>query len=221
MKKGIIILLFCLIYNSIEAQNIKGAIIGGLNITQVDGDQVYGFRKKGISVGPSAIIPLRSGFQLALEVLYSQKGSSQAPVYTYEDSTREYRLKLNYAEVPILIQYADKHGLTAGLGISYGRLVFVKEKQYNPLTKKVEWDNVRLNDGTYKKDDFEVIADLKLKLFTGIYANLRYSYSIAKIRTRYFYKPFNKSRDQFNNVISFRLIWVLNDDKQEIKNTKH
>jgi hypothetical protein len=222
LKKALFILFFSSLYLLSDAQLIKGGIIGGLNISQVDGDQVYGFKKFGFTAGPTAIIPLSKRFQLSLEVLYSQKGSSQAPVVTkdIDDSTREYRLKLNYAEIPLLLHYVDKHGLNAGLGLSFGRLVFVKEKEFNHDTKKVEWNDVKLNDGTYNKNDYEIIFDLQMKVYAGLYANLRYSYSLSKIRSRYYFYPFNKWRDQYNNVITLRAIWVINDKPAEPKKIK-
>lgn len=220
----IIILYSFIIIDKSFAQVIKGALIGGLNLSQVDGDQIYGFHKAGLNVGASAIIPIKNRFSLDLEILYSQKGSSQKPLYNYEDSSGEYMLKLNYAEIPLLLQYSDKGGVTVGAGFSYGRLVYVAEKQSPDKNTPVQWDNVSLNDGTYKKSDYEVIGDLQFRLFQGFYLDLRYSYSMAEIRKRYFYKPFNKLRKQYNNLISCRLIWVINEKKiEETKKsiTKH
>jgi hypothetical protein len=223
--KRLLIILFtvhCLLFTvySLRAQVIKGALIGGFNLSQVDGDQVYGFHKFGINAGASAIIPLKNRFSIALEILYSQKGSFQSTLYPYADSTGKYKLRLNYAEVPVLIQYNDKGGFTFSAGMSYGRLVHVAEEQYNRKDKKIEWDNVHLNDGTYKNDDFEILGDLRVRLYEGFYFNARYSYSMAKIRTRYFYSPFNFTRKQYNNFLSFRVIWVINDKKIEEKINK-
>lgn len=193
----------------------------GSNLSQVDGDQVYGYKKIGLNTGVSAMIPLGRRFYIVPEILYSEKGSYQKPEYIDEDSTGEYRLRLNYAEVPILLQYADKNGFIFGAGISYGRLVHVKEKEYNRISREIEWNNVSLNDGTYKKSDYDILADLRLRIFKGFYFNLRYSYSITKIRTRYFPKPWNKTRDQFNNLLSFRVVWIINDRYENLTETEN
>ena len=211
MKHFILIIFIFFSLFTVKAQFIKGALTGGFNLSQVDGDQVFGFRKFGLNLGPSAIIPVKNNFSIVLEVLYSEKGSSQRPVDKYVDSTQEYRLKLNYAEVPLLIQYADKGGFVFGAGMSYGRLVSVKEKQFDHTTQTIKWDNISLNDGTYNKNDYEVLADIRCRIYDGVYLNLRYAYSLAKIRTRNFGAPWKKTRYQYNNLISFRVVWVINE----------
>lgn len=203
-----------------NAQVIKGAIIGGVNLSQVDGDQVYGFHKFGLNAGASAIIPLKNRFDIAIETIFSQKGSYQKPQYDYSpsvpshDSTGEYELKLTYIEVPVLFQYQDKGGFIVGAGFSWGRLVNVREKEFSTSANSVVWDNVTLNDGTYKKSDWDILGDIRLKIYKGLQFDFRYSYSFIKIRDRYFYY-FKKLRHQYNNFLSFRLIWIINSKTEE------
>ncbi len=209
--------LFTIHYCS--AQQIKGALIGGLNLSQVDGDQVYGFHKYGLNAGASAIIPFKKRFAVVIETIYSQKGSYQKPQFDYNpfvpkhDSTGEYALKLTYVEVPVLCQYEDKGGFTFGAGFSWGRLVNVKEKEYNVISNSVDWNNVTINDGTFRKNDWDVIADIKIRIYKGLKFNARYSYSIFNLRDRYYYY-FKKTRHQYNNFISFRLVWVINSENE-------
>ena len=63
MKKTTIILFLILLLSgyffNLKAQVIKGALIAGFNMTQVDGDEVYGFKKIGFNVGAAAIIPVK------------------------------------------------------------------------------------------------------------------------------------------------------------------
>ena len=193
--KQLLIILFT-VYSSLltlhclRAQVIKGALIGGLNMSQVDGDENYGFHKYGINAGASAIIPLKHRFSLALEILYSQQGSYQSPIYLiFMILPVNISSGLIMLKCLCLFSIMIKVVLFLVLDSHYGRLVYVAEEQYNPKDKVVEWDNVRLNDGTYKNNDYEVLGDLRVRVYKGFYLNARYSYSMVKIRTRYFYSP--------------------------------
>ena len=227
MRKVIIvfifILSFCLI-KQISAQQFMGALSAGLNITQVDGDEIYGFRHYGVNVGPSVIIPFTKNrkWTITLELLYSQVGSYQkaGPNDTAGEPQPYYRLNLDYAEVPVLIHFVDKNSVAGGLGVSYGQLVNVKEWQHDSLT-------INSLQSPYKKSDICILADIKIKLWQRLWLNFRYSYSMVKIRTRTFhnqYYPNNPSLDitryQYNNDLAFRLTWVFNQEIIHKKQTK-
>jgi hypothetical protein len=203
-------------------QRIKGALIAGMNISQVDGDEIYGFNKVGLNMGAAAILPIGKNLSFTVETLFSQKGSYQKKQYeqTITDSsgnvtanlTGQYKLKLDYLEVPFLFHYTDKDIISAGVGFSYGRLVNVKEYEHDTLNQFTT-----LNSGVYDRNDYSVLVDLYFRIHKKIprfKMNVRYSYSISKIRTRDFYLTngeYDTTRDQYNNVISLRLIYVFNE----------
>ncbi|MCD4731665.1 MAG: PorT family protein [Bacteroidales bacterium] len=221
-RLSILLLVLVLISCSGYGQRIKGAVIAGMNLSQVDGDYAYGFNKIGLNAGAAAIVPFGKNFSFTLETLFSQKGSYQSKQYeeTITDSlgnvianlNGQYKLYLDYLEVPFLVHYTDKDIISAGVGFSYGRLVNVKEYEHGTLNS-----NTSLNSGTYDLNDYSVLVDLKFRLHKKISRfkfNIRYSYSMRKIRTRDFYNEYGEyteSRDQYNNVISFRLIYVFNE----------
>jgi hypothetical protein len=124
----------------------------------------------------------------------------------------QYKLYLDYLEVPFLVHYTDKDIISAGIGFSYGRLVNVKEYEHDTLNL-----NTTLNNGPYDLNDYSVLVDLKFRIHKKIPRfkfNIRYSYSMKKIRSRDFYNTdgeYADTRDQYNNVISFRLIYVFNE----------
>ena len=61
-----------------------------------------------------------------IEALFSQKGSYQKAAF--DDSiTNEYRLRLNYFEVPLYFTYTDKDVVSFGLGGYFARLVSYNE----------------------------------------------------------------------------------------------
>jgi len=206
--------LITLIVSNAYGQRIKGAIIAGANLTQVDGDEIYGFNKPGLNIGAAAIFPFAGNFSFSIETIFNQKGSYQGEQYQDTDTlgniiTGEYKLKLDYLEVPFLIHYTDKEIITAGVGFSYGRLVNVKEYEHGNLV-----ETTTLNTGPYDRTDFNILANIKFRIYKRFKFNIRYAYSLAKIRTRDFYDIYGdyiNTRKQYNNLITLRLIYVFNE----------
>ena len=119
------------------SQHILGSVSAGINLSQVDGDEVYGYNKVGLNIGPSAIIPFGKNkrWSVTLELLYSQLGSRQKNVNTVIDTVLTpppkyydgYRLSLNYVQIPVIVHYTDKRSVAGGVGFLYGQLVSVTE----------------------------------------------------------------------------------------------
>jgi hypothetical protein len=191
---------------NVDAQFIKGALIFGTNISQIDGDEVYGFKKIGFNIGASAIVPFSNKWAISIENIYSQKGAYQKPQYA-DSISGEYRIKLNYVEVPVLVHYTDKNIFTVGAGLSWGRLVKVDEWEHGNKT------NTSLSSGTYSQNDINILADLRFRIWKKLKFNVRYAYSIPKIRTREHSDLSGDTwiRKQYNNLVSFRLIYVFNE----------
>lgn len=207
MYRFLIFILFISLSFVCAAQNIKGGIAAGFNATQVDGDEVYGYRKYGLNVGPFAVMPFGKKFSASIETVYNQKGSYQRPQYA-DSLSGEYKLILNYLEVPVLFNYTDKDVIKFGAGFSWGRLVQFKEWEHG---NRINWSTPY---GPYKNSDVNVLIDVQFKLFTGVHFDFRYAYSVAKIRTREFnIVALNQSwtRKQFNNLITFRLVYIFKD----------
>ena len=203
-----------------QAQRVLGAFSFGMNLTQVDGDEFYGFNKVGLNLGPQVIIPFgkSKNFSVSMELLYSQKGS----VHRGSTDTTNFRLTLDYVEIPLLIKYTDKKAVSGGVGFSYGRLINYKE------THNALFDSLFQYQNSLSNGDFCVLADIQVKLWSRLWADLRYQYSLASLRTvmvvdpnTYPRNPY--TREQYNNVISIRLTWVFNqpragkNEKMELK----
>ena len=113
----------------LHAQIIKGELFLGANGCQVDGDECYGFKKFGVHAGAGALVPLTNWMDVGLEVLFNQKGAFKRDSITYNSTyPHAYNLKLNYVEVPLMLYITDKNSVSAGIGVSYGRIVGIDEK---------------------------------------------------------------------------------------------
>lgn len=223
MLKKLLFILILLVGQSVmlevSGQIIKGEAIFGMNLSQVDGDEVFGFHKVGLNIGAGVLIPFdkKGRWDVSIEALYTQKGANQNAQYYEKDTlgnvkTGEYKINLNYVEVPVLVMYTDKDFISAGAGFSWGRLVGAQEWEHG---QQVE--STSASSGTYSQNDFGILADFRIRIWQGLKFNLRYQYSLVKIRTREFtdFSGETWTRDQYNNVISFRLIYVFNEKKSQ------
>lgn len=213
----ILIIITVLTSLQVSGQIIKGEAIAGINLSQVDGDEAYGFHKIRPNVGVGVMIPFgkKGKWDVTIETLYSLKGAYQKPQYidtlnSGEVLTGEYKLHLNYFQIPALVLFTDKELITVGAGFSWGRLVGVKEWEHGQRV-----DSTTLDNGPYNKNDFSILGDLRIRIWKALKLNLRYEYSLVKIRTREFTNRAGDSwtRNQYNNVITFRLIYVFNEQR--------
>lgn len=214
----ILLPLLFLVPVKVFSQAFKAEIIGGFNKSQVDGDETAGFKKYGLNTGLGVVLPIHKNWSLSLETLYSQKGS-RLRRQSSDSLDGSYRLKLNYAEVPLMLMYTDRDFMSAGVGVSWGRLVYIDEWKDGYRV-----DSVTLLDGPFSRNDFEVFGDFRFRLYKNLKINARYSYSLHKLATRDIRDgltgPFNR-RDFYNNLWTIRLIYTINEsvpDKQKKKN---
>ena len=130
-KHGIVTLLLAFLMATpfvLQAQIIKGEVFAGGIASQVDGDECYGFRKFGFHGGAGALVPITNWMDVGLEVLFNQKGAYKRDSITYNSTyPHAYNLKLNYVEVPLMVYLTDKDAVSVGIGVSYGRLVGLRE----------------------------------------------------------------------------------------------
>lgn len=204
----------CLYSSSIMAQNpsdyyledprtFYGGLVAGANFTQVDGDSYAGYHKVGLNLGGIMYANLADHLAASLELLFSQKGSrghreQESGVGTI---INKYRIDLNYAEIPIQINYFDRRKSHFGGGFSYSQLISSKE-QIETNAGVVPTDSF-----TFRKMDINFILGGNLHLWQGLFLNLRFQYSLIPIRKD---PPPGYSRsEQFNNMWTLRLMYLF------------
>ncbi|MBR4136530.1 MAG: PorT family protein [Bacteroidales bacterium] len=237
---GILLLLISVALPA-KAQRFVGFASAGVNLGQIEGDDVHGFRKVGVNGGLGVALPLTRDhkWSLSLELLYAQKGSYKhySPKFSrcfdtifYHpdmfldvnraipfDSTMKCNISLDYVQIPLLAHYEDmQSGFKFGLGFAWGRLVRAKEI-YNGFTRTT---NIR--SGTYRKSDWSVIVDVEARLYKNLSLDVRWEYSMVPIRTMHYMTgrtesdgSFNLIRDEYikmhNHVFSIRLSYFFNE----------
>jgi hypothetical protein len=121
MKKSIIVFIVCLfcISTTVDAQFFKSGILFGVNGSQITGDDMAGFDKGGLLLGPFVEHELSSSSCIRMELTYSMKGSAYNINRTRQGIWNLYRV--SYIEVPIMydrIVY-QKFGITGGLAFGF------------------------------------------------------------------------------------------------------
>ncbi|MCB0586615.1 MAG: outer membrane beta-barrel protein [Phaeodactylibacter sp.] len=127
MKAGLLLFIILLFLSfSVNAQNMgperrfEAGIVAGFNLSQVNGDLLYGFNKIGLNVGGRVDAVLTERWRLSLEMLFTQQGASRNkldnPASAFD------KIRLNFVEAPVMIHFQDWK-IQASAGLSYGRLI--------------------------------------------------------------------------------------------------
>ncbi len=187
-----------------DERTFYGGLVLGGNFTQIDGDNFAGYHRAGLNAGGVVYVKMDENIALGMEVLFSQKGSrSKEPQLLAAGSyITKYGVDLNYAEVPITINYFDKRFTHFGGGFSYSRLATANEYVTTnpPQAYKPE-------DYPFKKSDLNLLLQSNIHVHRGLFFNVRFQYSLLSIRDKF---PTNITKGaQYNNMWTIRLIYLF------------
>lgn len=189
-----------------EPKTFVGGLTGGLNFTQVDGDSYKGYHNIGFNTGVVVYTQLAPGISASLEILFSQKGArsngSQLSNGGVTVITKQ-NIKLNYAEIPVQINFFDKKRNHFGAGLSYAQLINSKEEIVgNNSSIKYDPDQY-----PFKKMDINMILSGQVHVYKGFFAGIRFQYSMLSIRDKVDLE-YGRAQ-QFNNVFALRLMYLF------------
>lgn len=209
MKNIILVLFFllCTIHIS-HAQTFRGGLTAGINFTQIDGDAIGGYTKIGMSIGAISEIVLSKNWNVGLELLYSQQGSASSSVLTSYGGT-PFKIKFDYAAIPILIKYHDpKGGLIFGGGFSVNRLV----------NYTISFDRIDQTDNFFvvapKSWELGLIGNIGY-LFTPVWGlDLRLQYSLTAAHNDCA-TSLMRNCAWFNNLFTLRTIFMFSALKKK------
>ena len=158
--KAFYILLFCCLGFMSQAQKFDGSIVLGGTAAQIDGDNLAGFNKIGLTGGMRIEYALENNLYAGLEMLYTARGSRSG--LTKGVATSITSVHLNYIEIPLIFGIKDwyiekdkyfKVGAEAGL--SYGYL-FGASSNDSDISTYI--DNFRTSDVSYHMGVFYAIS---------------------------------------------------------------
>jgi hypothetical protein len=106
---------------AVTAQQTHFGLKGGVNISGIEIDDGEDYEsKKGIHLGGLAHIHITRHFALQPELVFSMQGG--------EDESENMKLKLNYINIPVLVQYMTNEGFRLQTGPQWGILTSAKSK---------------------------------------------------------------------------------------------
>jgi len=165
----------CLAYSSAIGQRFSASLLLGSNFAQIDGDDLAGFNKLGLSAGILTEYEIKSNRILSIEILYNQTGSKSA--LTFGQSPGVEYVALSYIDIPVMFRINDweidesYYKVFAEAGLSISRL-FNTEIE-NSFFKGLE------DDFTKTKIGFALGAGYRINNHLGITG--RYSRSINSL----------------------------------------
>jgi len=200
-KKYILIFLFFTICIFIvQSQRFNGGFTTGLSLSQIDGDGWSGFNKLGLVAGGFVTTKLSNRLTSQYEVKYVQKGARER----FDPKERNvHKTQLEYLEMPVTVNYSIKSdSFLIETGLLLARIV--RSKAYDAFGETGL-------QNPYHKFDFGFIIGASYKLNKHIWFNLRYTYSIIRIRKLEFpgvgWWWYN--RGDYNNVMSFSVFYQI------------
>lgn len=212
MKKEFLLFIICVsLFTSLHAQRFKAGALAGIVTSQVDGDTYAGYNKAGMLVGGFVASKFSdvSKWSVSFEITYIQKGSRKTP-HPDKGDFADYKLKLNYVEVPLLVKY-DVGRVIDTSGLRGMHFTFIGGVAIGTLIYSAEWDAFGpLSGGTpFQKKDVPVILGLNYSFSKHIGFDVRTEYSLFPVRkggtssyyqnwTSNFFKP-----GYYNNLIIF------------------
>lgn len=198
-------------YYKDDNRTFYGGLVAGGTFSQIDGDNYAGFHKWGLTGGGIVYAEFAKHFAVSVELLYSQRGSkSNFSKLTNSQSAKvdKYQVNLDYAEVPVLLNYFDKRKSHFGVGVSYSQLI--NQEEIVNTTPNIT-DTVDLTRYPFKSNDIMGIASVNLHLIEGFFLNIRYQYSLLSIRNSYHPEFARASATrQTNNIWVVRLMYLFN-----------
>ena len=225
IKKALAALLLLAVTGSAVAQRygrssvIKAYPVVGFTVSQIEGDELKGFRHGGFTGGVGAFVQLTENgrWLLSVEADYTQRGVREV-TRTSETLYNVKGLNLDYVDIPLLVNYTDPYGgMTVGLGLCYSRLV---QQPHGELSYSPHYFIPDTSDMTFLRNDLSAVADIRFTLWRNLKLNFRVQYSLFPVKKDWQFTEYLTSTETttwknncYNFSVSSRLMWIFGDDQ--------
>jgi hypothetical protein len=194
-QRFILFAFLFLVVTQVHAQKaFRAGIVAGINATQISGDDLGGYDKLGLNAGGFCNFPLSDNWKAQFEILFSQKGSRKTPHPETGDYT-EYKLQLNYVEVPLLFLRSLPNKLkkfSVEFGPSFAALMSSEESNQQgiiPGTRDFKSFEISFNIGI----DYAISEKFSI--------NFRSNNSVLPVREHAANSTFLLNRGQYSSVL--------------------
>jgi hypothetical protein len=191
MKK---ILIFCFLAISVNSfsQRFNGGIVGGLNVSQIDGDTWGGYNKAGLVGGAYVITQFQNSWGARMEFRYAARGSAPSI-----NNPLHLKIRLQYVELPLLATYTFTKKLELHAGGIFGYLFSAAQNEGYGYQEFQEFD----------KYSVDACIGGNYRLLDNLSVSARFSYSVVPIYA--LYSGASGAYAMYNNVISFALYYRI------------
>lgn len=198
---SVVLFITCVSINKVSAQRFRGGMLAGLSTSQISGDNLGGFHQFGGMLGGLAALDFTENFAFQVELMFIQKGSST----TSKDSLRQYNLRLNYLEMPLMFTYKVKKLYVEG-GPYVGFLLSSSEEDaYGEIP----------NQDPFKRLDAGLNLGFSFPLSDNLLLNARFSNSLIDVRPFYSRASYYFVSGQQNSVLAFSLRYYFKTNTQQ------
>ena len=189
------------------AQQFSAGVLAGVSATQISGDQLSGFNKAGIVAGGFVSTTLSPKFDLALGITYFQKGSKKNTDPDKEDYTY-YRLRLNYFDMPLLLQWKYNKKLIFEAGPSVAVLLSEEEEdEFGVLS----------NRRPFEKIEFAANLGMNVTVVKQLSFLLRMGTSMLPVRKHQSGESYRFNKGQFNSTLLFGLQYKFGNREKPVE----
>lgn len=173
--------------------------------SQVDGDMYGGYRKLGLTAGPSVLIQFHKNWVFQTGVWYTQKGSRDGRITGSDLGTaiEKYKLNLHYVDVPVIVNYVFKETYLLGAGLSYNAYFSSKESSET-------MNGVRIYDPEafkFNRHSAEVIVSVAAMANKNLMLYMRHHLSLTPVRD--FRNAATGVGNQFNRYFTFGFAYLF------------
>jgi len=182
----------------IAAQVPEIGWMGGITVSQVDGDPYTGYYKAGAVTGGYARLGIGHYAGIQAELRYTGKGSSDGN--QVEGTNTYYRLNLHYLEMPVLFQYVYRSAVSLELGPAVGWLMGYTEKDENGMM---------LDADPFRDVELSGVAGVMYRLTDRLAVGARFSYSVFPVREHVAGATWYMNRGHYNNLLTFCFYYRL------------
>ncbi len=192
----LVILIF---YNTLNAQNFKAQLLGGMNVAQVDGDSYGGYNQPGGLLGMAIYREPNEKYNFGFELLFSQKGSHKKIT---EDDPGVFKLRYNYLCMPLFVDIKN-------LGISLKKITLRIAISPNlKITSKVDYGNGWL-DNSIRPFEISGMVSINYKFNEQLGIMIRHENSLLSIGTPPASSFYKVNRGLYNRLVSFVVSYDL------------
>lgn len=169
LKAIIFLFLSFVYYQNLNAQNLGGGLVLGMNLSQIDGDNEGGFRKPGVALGGYVTFLATEKLEIQPEIIWDQIGSVSKEGF--------FSNRFNYFSFPVIVNFQfpillgeEKRILKLQAGPVPSVLMSAKDKLLAATNNDITEN--------YKSLDMRIAVGAVFELKPSLAFSLRWNYSM-------------------------------------------